>query len=503
MGGLDMILHKLPIKLQNQIRKSFLNYYYYTSKNELKLFANELKKYFSKNELEKIARGKKFIQRRGLVEAWQMLNFCCFSNLDMANDTLVKLSSRFSINSGKSISSQAIDQRFNEKCVLFLKSIFHSLLNEKISYQTAIPTKLDCKFNRIRVLDSTAFQVPENYKIEYPGSGGSANTAGIKIQLEYELKSGEFINVQEGPGSDSDNTFGTKIRSSIGKNDLILRDLGYFSIEEFKAIEKSEAFYISRLKPNIAVYVENDNIQYYKNGSIKKSSIFKRINLKDIINTMKPGELTELTDVYIGRDNKYKTRLIVYRLTEKQLLERRKKTLQIAKKKGIKKSSNTMDLLEISMYITNIPVEMIDLQKIYKLYTLRWQVEIIFKIWKSIYHVNKLKKVKIERFQCQLYGKLILILISSTVMFKIRKILLIKENREGSEIKLSQVVNEHIGILYFALIEAPHEVFKVLLNIFILSKKNALKSHKKLKKTAFEIMETKIHNSKGEVKNSA
>jgi hypothetical protein len=112
MGGLDMILHKLPIKLQNQIRKSFLNYYYYTSENELKLFANELKKYFSKNELEKIARGKKFIQRRGLVEAWQMLNFCCFSNLDMANDTLVKLSSRFSINSGKSISSQAIDQRF-------------------------------------------------------------------------------------------------------------------------------------------------------------------------------------------------------------------------------------------------------------------------------------------------------------------------------------------------------------------------------------------------------
>jgi len=35
----------------------------------------------------------------------------------------------------------------------------------------------------------------------------------------------------------------------------------------------------------------------------------------------------------------------------------------------------------------------------------------IFKVWKSIYHVDKLKKVKIERFECQLYGKLILILI--------------------------------------------------------------------------------------------
>jgi hypothetical protein len=402
-----MILHRLSTKLQNQIRKSFLSYYY-TTEDELKLFAKELKKYFSKDELETIARGKKFIQRKGLIEAWQMLNLCCFDGVNIANDTLVKLSSRFSINSGKTVSSQAIDQRFNERCVAFLKSIFESLLKGKISQQVGIPTKLDSKFNKIRILDSTAFQVPDNYRAEYPGSGGSANTSGVKIQLEYELKSGEILNVHEGPGSDSDNTFGTKIRSSIERNDLNLRDLGYFSIEEFEAIDNSKAFYISRLKPNIAVYVENDNVQYYKNGLVKKSSIFKRINLKDIMNTMEPGEMTEIGDVLIGRDSKYRTRLVLYRLTEMQLLERTKKTLYAAKKKGIQKSANTMDLLEITMYITNIPSEMLDLQKIYKMYSLRWQVEIIFKVWKSIYHVNKLKKVKIERFRCQLYGKLIL-----------------------------------------------------------------------------------------------
>jgi hypothetical protein len=37
-----MILHKLPTELQNQIRKSFL-IYYYTTEDELKLFAKELK----------------------------------------------------------------------------------------------------------------------------------------------------------------------------------------------------------------------------------------------------------------------------------------------------------------------------------------------------------------------------------------------------------------------------------------------------------------------------
>jgi hypothetical protein len=496
-----MILHKLSIELQNQIRKSFLSYYY-TTKNELKILATELKRYFSKDELEKIARGKKFIQRRGLIEAWQMLNLCCFDGVDIANDTLVKLTTRIRINGGKTISNQAIDQRFNKKCVAFLKSIFESLLKEKISKQIGIQTHLDSKFNNIRVLDSTAFQVPENYKDIYPGSGGSANKAGMKIQLEYELKSGKILNIQEGPGSNSDNTFGTKIRASIEKKDLILRDLGYFSIEEFEAIEKSDAFYISRLKPNVAVYVKNNNVQYYKNGIVKKSSVFNRINLKDIMNTMKPGEMTELVDVFIGRDSKFKTRLILYKLTEKQLLERTKKTLISAKKKGIQKSSNTMDLLEVTMYITNISNEMINLQKIYDIYTLRWQVEIIFKIWKSIYHVNRLKAVKIERFQCQLYGKLILMLVSSTILFKVRKILLMKNNKEVSEIKLAQIINEYIGILYLSLINSISEVFNIILNIYKLSEKNAIKSHKKLKQTALEIMEAKFLMNKEDVRES-
>lgn len=42
--------------------------------------------------------------------------------------------------------------------------------------------------------------------------------------------------------------------------DLILRTLGYFNFEDFLDIEKREAFYISRLKPNIEVYIESNDI---------------------------------------------------------------------------------------------------------------------------------------------------------------------------------------------------------------------------------------------------
>ncbi|PHE83094.1 IS4 family transposase, partial [Bacillus pseudomycoides] len=41
----------------------------------------------------------------------------------------------------------------------------------------------------------------------YPSSGGCAQTAGIKIQLEYDLHSGKFLNFQMEPGENNDKTF--------------------------------------------------------------------------------------------------------------------------------------------------------------------------------------------------------------------------------------------------------------------------------------------------------
>lgn len=115
-------------------------------------------------------------------------------------------------------------------------------------------------------------------------------------------------------------------------------------------------------------------------------------------------------------------------------------------------------------------------------------LQIIFKTWKSIFHIHNVKPVKIERFQCQLYGKLILLLLASTVMFKIRTTLLHKEKKEASEIKLAQIVHEYIGILYFKLVKSAFEAYKILLKLFNDALKNAGKSHRRDKKTVYDIL---------------
>ncbi|WP_432406385.1 transposase [Wukongibacter sp. M2B1] len=85
-----------------------------------------------------------------------------------------------------------------------------------------------------------------------------------------------------------------------------MRDLGYFSLKDFQDLDDKKASYVSRLKPNVAVYVKNEDIQYYKNGKVKKSTMYKRIDLSDIAKDMSEGEILELKEVFIGRIEKRK-----------------------------------------------------------------------------------------------------------------------------------------------------------------------------------------------------
>ncbi|WP_432400426.1 IS4 family transposase [Wukongibacter sp. M2B1] len=472
-------------------------------KKNMQQIIKEILKIMSKEEIEKIARDVGFIQRQGKIQAWEFLYLCAFSGLDVSKNTLVAMSANLSSKVATEVSTQAIDQRLNDKAVCFLQEIFTRLLNSASLSDSKIPSAWDEHFDRIRIVDSTAFQVPKIYKNEYQGSGGSSQPAGVKIQLEYELKSGKFIHVDVGPGKGNDNTFGSQIKNTFRPKDLSLRDLGYFSFKDFEDLESRGAFYVSRLKPNIAVYLENEDVKYHKNGKPKKSTMYKRIDLSDIASKMSEGEILEIKNALVGRDTKRRERMVIYKLTKNQLKERQSKMEKTAKKKGIKKSENTIKLMGITIYITNIKSDILPNNQIHEIYSLRWQIEIIFKIWKSIFHISNVKPAKIQRFKCQLYGKLILLVLSSILMFKIRAELLEKERIEASEIKSAEIMNQYIQNIYLCFIDRPLNVHELLMSIFKCIQKNGRKSHQKGKKTFFDILGVSYNHQERMCKSAA
>ncbi|MEK4584779.1 MULTISPECIES: IS4 family transposase [Bacillus] len=194
---------------------------------ELQPFAEELQRYITPEFLEELAKEMRFVKRKRQFSGSDLATICILISQRVDNDPLVRLCSRLHAVTGTVFSPEGFNKRFNEKLVLFLKHIFSLLLQQKICEQTYITNFLHI-LNVFVSWMSLCFKYPILWNI-YPSSGGCAQTAGIKIQLEYDLHSGQFLNFQVGPGKNNDKTFGTECLDTLRLGDLCIRDLGYFS----------------------------------------------------------------------------------------------------------------------------------------------------------------------------------------------------------------------------------------------------------------------------------
>ena len=252
------------------------------------------------------------------------------------------------------------------------------------------------------------------------------------------------------PGKNNDKTFGTDCLDALSPGDLCIRDLGYFSLKDLDQMDQRDVFYVSRLKLNNRVYVKNVSPEFFRDGTVKKQSLYVLLNLEDIMHQIKPGGTYEIRNAYIGQQ-KLPSRVVIYRLTSIQTDKRRKQQIYVEKKKGVTYFEKSKCLTEINVYITNIAREIVPMEQIHEIYSLRWQIEIVFKTWKSLFSINHCHNIKRERLECHIYGKLIAIFLCSSTMFKMRQLLLQKKQKELSEYKAIYMIQDYLYLVYEAL----------------------------------------------------
>jgi hypothetical protein len=307
------------------------------------------------------------------------------------------------------ITKQGIDKKFNDCTLTFLRELIEKQLSVELNNQ--IEAGWLHPFNRVTIKDGTRFDLPEEYKEYLPGSGGSASQAGACLQFEFDIKSGHIIDLSLTPANRPDAKDALEMMDTVAINDLVIRDLGYFSYTSLTNISDKGAYFISRLNPKTIVW-----------EMIKDKQ--SRLDFKILYHQMKRYNLTIIyKDVYIGNQVKMPVRLVIELMPDEVYEKRMRKIQKLHRKKGYQTSEEYKFLSRFNLFVTNVPKETLPDEVISSLYRIRWQIELIFKIWKSIIGIHHTRKMKYKRWLCMLYFKLLIMIVNWNIIMTQRNYL--------------------------------------------------------------------------------
>lgn len=319
--------------------------------------------------------------------------FCLKSQVDSPsyNDLAAKIEAIYGISTSK----QALWKRVNDPCVLFFQAVLARMIKHKFSEQQIDAVSKTNNYKRILIQDSTIIKIPTKLLEIFSGvSNGHSTVCNIRIQGVYELISGRFIDFSVDAYSKNDLLAAPELK--ICKNDLVLRDRGYCSFREIERHARLGAHCIFRHKMKF-IYLNP------KSGQP--------------IDLMKLLRKNCRIDMVVCLNNKERTqvRLLAEPASDHIANQRRRKAKNEIK--GHNPCKEMLELMGYTIFITTIMDIDVDLDQIIKIYSLRWKIEIIFKIWKSHLNFDKVHNVSHNQLWVLLLARFMMILMYTHLLY--------------------------------------------------------------------------------------
>ncbi len=445
-------------------------------KPSLDEFLDHIGQLFEKDTVEATARETKFVQRESKLTGHIFLITYTFAMSIYANPTreqLTALLDKVLVKFQKDISRVGLHQRINEYAVTFFEAMLSQAID--INLPPSQTLKSLQQFAEIILVDSTSFQVPANLAHLFAGSGGSASDAAIKIRFGYDLKSGRFFyRIQE--GNTPDNKTGNGIVEEVSEGSLRIGDLGFFNFQAFCDLQVKGAYYLSRMKHGVNLYQQNEDGE------------FAALDLVAFVTQM-TTERTELEVSLKWQEGFLKTRIVIERLPEEIRTLRLRRINEVNRKKGRTTSRRTKILVGVNLYITNAPSTLLLSSQCRPLYRIRWQIELIFKLWKSNFALAQVAGIRKERVLCTLYAKLLCIFVTTKLVFWTRNEVWNSRKRELSEYRASKVLQTFLPDVCHVLLVAPARVIAVLREAVAAMMKHSIKSTQRTRRYPLDVLD--------------
>ncbi|MEX1116535.1 MAG: IS4 family transposase [Akkermansiaceae bacterium] len=266
-----------------------------------------------------------------------------------------------------SMARQSLHQRFDIRSTAFLMAVLCDLMQQR--YSTAATAIEDSAIQRILIEDASGHVMPKSNADAFPAHGNHhGKTAGLKIDLAFDLLTGSIVSHSLQAATEQDKTIGKEFIIEVRRGDLVLRDMGYFSLGEFTAIELREAWWLTRLPLTTGVMLADGR------------------SLERYLKSFR-GDIIDL-DVIVGEQGK-KCRLVAMRAAPEVTATRRAARRRKARGCGKKPCPKGLMRDGWHLMLTNLSREQADVSQLAAIYRARWAVEIQFRAWKQALNLGK------------------------------------------------------------------------------------------------------------------
>ena len=328
---------------------------------------------------------------------------------------------------GKTVSKQAIFQRMTPAWVATAKALLREVISQQAQQQ--IKHSLFSGFINVWLQDSTTLHLPDALINLFKGNMSRGKQKSVaKLNVIVNALSG-FCPVLEWMSfTINEQRLSSSIQAIAKKGDLVIRDLGYFVLESFKLFQAKGIFFLSRWKFGITLYDPETGKEVHLDKLLKGKNHVDQYLL-------------------IGKDKELKVRLVAIKLSDSQTSRRIRKARK-DRDKRVNHSKKYYQLLSYVIFITNVDDQTWDYKQVAEAYRVRWNIEILFKSWKSGFHIQDIipeARAHTERVESILY--LILIFITWFQMLLYVPLRWAKELR-GKSLSLMKTVKYVANHLY-------------------------------------------------------
>lgn len=363
-----------------------------------------------------VARQTKFVQRASKLTGQLFLQAIVFAYIQKPTADLADIAQGCT-DLGVPISPQGVDQRINTQAVAFVQAMFRQAMTE-FKNKLPLPLPILQQFSALNLVDSSVVALPAPLQADYPGCGGNGPQASLKFQLVFEFLYGNLRHLVFQAGRAPDQKYQAYL-SVVEPGSLTLMDLGYFCLDTFKAIMATPAYVLSRFLPQTGLLTPEGH----------------PLPLLAWLQSQ-PGNQFDL-EVQVGQQAKHRLpcRLLGLRLPQELADRRRQKAKDKARRTHKAVTQAYLAILDWTLFVTNVPPTMLTLEQVAVLYRVRWQIELVFKLWKSSAGLKRVAGWRKERVLVELYAKLIGLVLTHFLVAPFR----LHAGREISPVKVRDI----------------------------------------------------------------